>query len=229
MTAFRQRQKELLAQNPRYDVLSSVGSAFEVGVLLSPSRKNFRDPNLDGENGERLGMYPQLLHSAWGDAADFASKLSRKEMTPLLCRAARAFLNWTQHDLGERSGISLDTVKVFETGQRTPLASKRVKIQDALWTAGIRFIEEGSQGIGVRMIGATWAAQCRAARCLIGWTHLDVARASAVSDLTVLRLEAEQFTPRRATLITVRRALEAAGVIFLDDDGEGPGVMKRSE
>ena len=80
------------------------------------------------------------------------------------------------------------------------------------------------------MIGATWAAQCRAARCLIGWTHLDVSRASSVSDLTVLRLEAERFTPRRATLITIRRALEAAGVTFLDDHGEGPGVMvKRPE
>jgi len=152
------------------------------------------------------------------------------KMTPLLCRVARAFLNWTQHDLGERSGISLDTIKVFETGQRTPLASNRTKILDALSTAGIRLIEEDSRGIGVRMIGATWAAQCRAARRLIGWTHLDVARASAVSDLTVLRLEAEQFAPRRATLITVRRALEAGGVIFLDDDGEGPGVVvKRSE
>jgi transcriptional regulator with XRE-family HTH domain len=151
-------------------------------------------------------------------------------MTPLLCRVARASLNWTQDDLGKRSGLSLDTVKVFETGQRTPLASNRAKIQDALWTAGIRFIEEGSQGIGVRMIGATWAAQCRAARCLIGWTHIDVSRASSVSDLTVLRLEAERFTPRRATLITIRRALEAGGVIFLDDAGEGPGVMvKRPE
>jgi transcriptional regulator with XRE-family HTH domain len=195
-----------------------------------PRPKNFRGPNLDGENGERLDVHPQLLPLGLADAADLASELSRKEMTPLLCRVARAFLNWTQHDLGERSGISLDTVKVFETGQRTPLASNRTKILDALSTAGIRLIEEDSQGIGVRMIGATWAAQCRAARRLIGWTHLDVARASAVSDLTVLRLEAEQFTPRRATLITVRRALEAAGVIFLDDDGEGPGVMvKRSE
>jgi transcriptional regulator with XRE-family HTH domain len=151
-------------------------------------------------------------------------------MTPLLCRAARAFLNWTQNDLGDRSGISLDTVKYFERGQRIPLAGNRTKIQDALWSAGIRFIEEGSQGIGVKLIGATWAAQCRAARCLIGWTHLDVSRASSVSDLTVLRLEAERFTPRRATLITIRRALEAAGVSFLDDDGEGPGVMvKRPE
>jgi transcriptional regulator with XRE-family HTH domain len=171
-------------------------------------------------NAESLGQCPL------GEASDW----SRKEMTPLLCRAARAFLNWTQTDLGSRSGISLDTVKYFERGQRIPLAANRGKIQDALWTAGIRFIEEGSQEIGVRMIGATWAAQCRAARCLIGWTHLDVSRASSVSDLTVLRLEAERFTPRRATLITIRRALEAAGVTFVDDDGEGPGVMvKRPE
>jgi transcriptional regulator with XRE-family HTH domain len=199
-------------------------------AIVPPRPKGFRGPNFNGENGERLDIDTQLLHLAFGDAAGRASGLSRKEMTPLLCRAARAFLNWTQNNLGERSGISLDTVKNFETGQRVPLAANRTKIQDALRTAGIRFIEESSQGIGVRMIGATWAAQCRAARCLIGWTHLDVSRASSVSDLTVLRLEAERFTPRRATLIAIRRALEAGGVIFLEDAGEGPGVMvKRPE
>jgi transcriptional regulator with XRE-family HTH domain len=150
-------------------------------------------------------------------------------MTPQLCRAARAFLNWTQNDLGELSDTSRHTVRYFETELRIPLAN-RIKLQDALQTAGIRFIKDDSHGVGVRMIGATWAAQCRAARCLIGWTHLDVSRASSVSDLTVLRLEAERFTPRRATLITIRGALEAAGVTFLDDDGDGPGVMvKRPE
>jgi transcriptional regulator with XRE-family HTH domain len=149
-------------------------------------------------------------------------------MTPLLCRVARAMLNWTQDDLGKRSGLSLDSIKIFEGRERALLASNRAKIQDALSMAGIRFVEEDGGGIAVRMIGASWAAQCRAARSLIGWTHVDVSRASSVSDLTVLRLEAERFAPRRATVIAIRGALETAGVIFLDDDGEGAGIMVRT-
>ena len=43
---------------------------------------------------------------------------------------------------------------------------------------------------------------------------------------TVSRLErGEEIMPR--TLQAVRSALEAAGVIFIDENGEGPGVRLR--
>jgi DNA-binding XRE family transcriptional regulator len=148
-------------------------------------------------------------------------------MTPLLCRVARAFLNWTQRDLGASSGTSRDTVRYFETMQRVPLPANLAKIRGAFAAAGIRFIESGGQWIGVSLEASNWARQCRAARCLAGLTHIDLANLSSVSDLTVLRIEAEQFTPRRATVFAVQRALESAGVIFLGDDGCGPGVMLR--
>jgi transcriptional regulator with XRE-family HTH domain len=149
-------------------------------------------------------------------------------MTPLLCRAARAILNWTQQELGESSGTSRSTVVYFETAQRVPLSANLEKMRSALMGAGVRFVEENGEGAGVRMKASSWPAQCRAARGLLGWTHFDVAGASGVSDLTVLRLESELLTPRRATLFAIRRALDIAGVIFLDDDGEGPGVrLKR--
>jgi hypothetical protein len=145
-------------------------------------------------------------------------------MTPLLCRAARAILNWTQKDLGELSGTSRDTVRYFETEKRITLPHNLTKMRDAFIGAGIQFVEENGNGVGVRLRASRWGAQCRAGRCLIGWTHFDVARASAVSDFTVLRVEADLFVPRRATLFTVRLALEEAGVMFLEDDGQGPGV-----
>jgi DNA-binding XRE family transcriptional regulator len=151
-------------------------------------------------------------------------------MTPLLCRTARAILNWTQKDLGESSGTSRTTVMNFETAQRISLSAASQKMRGALVGAGVRFVEEKGEGVGVRMRASSWPAQCRAARCLVGWTHLDVARESAVSDLTVLRLESERLTPRRATVFAIRRALEDAGVIFLEDNGEGSGVkLKRSK
>jgi transcriptional regulator with XRE-family HTH domain len=70
-------------------------------------------------------------------------------------------------------------------------------------------------------------AQCRAARGLLRWTQPDLAKASGVSDVTVRKFENEQATPQRASLQVMRQAIEAAGVIFVEENGEGPGVRLR--
>jgi hypothetical protein len=45
--------------------------------------------------------------------------------------------------------------------------------------------------------------------------------------VTVHQLEAGLSQPRHATLDVIRRALEAAGVEFIDENGGGPGVRLR--
>ena len=70
-------------------------------------------------------------------------------------------------------------------------------------------------------------AQCRAARGLIRWTQPDLAKAAGVSDVTVRKFENDQASPQRASLDVIRRALEGAGVIFIEENGEGPGVRMR--
>jgi transcriptional regulator with XRE-family HTH domain len=50
---------------------------------------------------------------------------------------------------------------------------------------------------------------------------------SGVPLRTVARLEMEEGAPRASTLDAIRTALEAAGVIFVDENGEGPGVRLR--
>ena len=45
--------------------------------------------------------------------------------------------------------------------------------------------------------------------------------------VTVRQLEAGADEPRRSTLEVVKRALEAAGVEFIDENGGGPGVRLR--
>jgi hypothetical protein len=45
--------------------------------------------------------------------------------------------------------------------------------------------------------------------------------------MTVHQLEKEGARPRRATLEVVKRAFEAAGVEFIDENGGGPGVRLR--
>ena len=75
------------------------------------------------------------------------------------------------------------------------------------------------------------SAQIRAARALIRWSAEDLARASAVGLTTIRRAElAEEATSLTAANDrSLRRALEDAGVEFIDENGGGAGVrMKKS-
>jgi transcriptional regulator with XRE-family HTH domain len=77
------------------------------------------------------------------------------------------------------------------------------------------------------------AAQIRAARALLRWTAQDLADNSALGVTTIRRAELAEG-PTSLTVsndLAVRRALEAAGVEFIDENGGGAGVRlrKRSE
>jgi len=66
--------------------------------------------------------------------------------------------------------------------------------------------------------------QCKAARALIGWSRRDLAQASDVSDSALFSFEERRRSPHRRTVNDIRRALENAGVTFVDQNGGGPGV-----
>jgi transcriptional regulator with XRE-family HTH domain len=66
-------------------------------------------------------------------------------------------------------------------------------------------------------------AQCRAARALLDWTQDDLAAAAQVGVVTLRQFERGVSQPRRAIVAALRRALEEAGVRFIDRGG-GPGV-----
>jgi len=70
-------------------------------------------------------------------------------------------------------------------------------------------------------------SQCRAARALIEWSRDDLAEASRVGLRTLVDFERGARSPRAVTLDALRRALEIAGVIFVDQNGDGPGVRQR--
>jgi ribosome-binding protein aMBF1 (putative translation factor) len=71
--------------------------------------------------------------------------------------------------------------------------------------------------------------QIRAARAVLGWSAEDLARASAVSLRTIRRAELTdvQTSMTVANDVSVRRALEAAGIEFIEENGGGPGVRLR--
>jgi ribosome-binding protein aMBF1 (putative translation factor) len=72
-------------------------------------------------------------------------------MSPEQCRAARAWLAWSQQDLADRAHVGLSTVKTFESGLRKPIANNLVALRGALEGAGMVFVDDPGNGkpIGV--------------------------------------------------------------------------------
>ncbi|ATX64447.1 XRE family transcriptional regulator [Roseinatronobacter bogoriensis subsp. barguzinensis] len=71
-------------------------------------------------------------------------------------------------------------------------------------------------------------AQLRAARALIGWSQQALADAAGVSSMTVKRAEGSGSPAASADAVAaLRAALENAGVVFLAENGGGPGVRLR--
>lgn len=71
----------------------------------------------------------------------------------------------------------------------------------------------------------TTSAQLRAARSLLGIAQPDAAKRAGVSVSTLKRAEGSIQPPASAEAVAaLRRAFENAGVIFLEDEGQGPGV-----
>lgn len=67
-------------------------------------------------------------------------------------------------------------------------------------------------------------AQSRAARALLNWSQQRLAEVSGAGVSTIRDFETGKRTPIANNLAAIRSALEAAGVIFVDENGEGPGV-----
>jgi predicted transcriptional regulator len=68
-------------------------------------------------------------------------------MTPEQCRAARAWLDWSQAELAKKAKVGLSTLIEFEHGCRDTRTAKRIAIQTALEKRGIRFLNAGALGI----------------------------------------------------------------------------------
>jgi transcriptional regulator with XRE-family HTH domain len=69
----------------------------------------------------------------------------------------------------------------------------------------------------------------RAARALLRWEQRDLASASSVSLPTIKRLESKHgvMAAHTSTVAALKKALELAGVEFIDENGGGPGVRLR--
>lgn len=70
-------------------------------------------------------------------------------LTPALCRAARGFLDWTQTDLAERSGISRSTIRDYEADRHGAHRATEAQLRLAFEEGGLAFVpmEEGSLAV----------------------------------------------------------------------------------
>jgi transcriptional regulator with XRE-family HTH domain len=64
-------------------------------------------------------------------------------LTPRLCKAARALLNWTAVDLAEYSGVSVTTIRIYESEARDISKLTLVSVVRTFTDAGIEFLPGG--------------------------------------------------------------------------------------
>ena len=69
---------------------------------------------------------------------------------PYHCRAARAWLNWTQAELAEKAHIGLSTVKKFELGKGKTLSAVKLIIEITFNRAGLFFTQDTIRSIPLR-------------------------------------------------------------------------------
>jgi transcriptional regulator with XRE-family HTH domain len=70
-------------------------------------------------------------------------------------------------------------------------------------------------------------AQCRGARGLLGLTQPALASAARLGLSTIVDFERSRRAVSPEAALAIRRALELAGVEFIDENGGGPGVRLR--
>jgi ribosome-binding protein aMBF1 (putative translation factor) len=71
------------------------------------------------------------------------------QITPVQVRMARAALGWSVRELGEKVGVTASTVRRIENGSGVK-QSTIAAIRSALESAGVEFIAEHGEGIGVK-------------------------------------------------------------------------------
>jgi transcriptional regulator with XRE-family HTH domain len=67
---------------------------------------------------------------------------SMTDISPALCRAARALLGWKQSDLAEKAEVSIGTIRDFEADARKLHKNNARAIQRSFEEAGVAFLEQ---------------------------------------------------------------------------------------
>ena len=73
------------------------------------------------------------------------------------------------------------------------------------------------------------AAQCRAARALLGMKQRELADAAGVAEQTIRQLELGRAASHAGTMALLRQAFEARGVVMVEKDEAGGAGVRFTE
>ena len=71
-------------------------------------------------------------------------------------------------------------------------------------------------------------SQCRAARAFVDMTASALAKSAGLAPSMITQFEAGRHDVAAESVALMRAALETAGIDFLDDEGDGEGLRRRS-
>ena len=63
---------------------------------------------------------------------------------------------------------------------------------------------------------------------MLSWSRQQLAQAADVAERTLMDFERGTRRPYNRTLADIKRALESAGIEFIDENGGGPGVRLKN-
>jgi len=139
--------------------------------------------------------------------------------------ARRVALGWSVVKLSLAVQVSAALLRRTEAGGRQLSETALSRIERALDSGHEELVRRGEiPRVGPAIL---LPATLRAARALIGWTPIRLAHEAKVDVVTIRKYEQNVGQPRVPTLARLRKTLESAGVIFVEENGEGPGVRLR--
>jgi DNA-binding XRE family transcriptional regulator len=85
----------------------------------------------------------------YGQFGEMGQAAKNVILTPALCRAARGFLDWTQTDLADRSGVSRSTIRDYEGSRHDLHRATEAQLRLAFEEGGVAFVHMESGCFGV--------------------------------------------------------------------------------
>jgi DNA-binding transcriptional regulator YiaG len=128
------------------------------------------------------------------------------------------------HVLSRAEAIRNLTTAMLEILEKAPGERERSKIaltNRICWYTG-------SQTVSTANVDLMTPSQCRSARALLDMTQPELARAAYLGLSTVVDFERMRREVSGEAIAALRRALERKGIMFIDENGGGPGLRLSS-
>jgi transcriptional regulator with XRE-family HTH domain len=139
-------------------------------------------------------------------------------LTAQQVKAARELLGWTRAKLSAESGVGVATIVIFENGLHPPQAGTVATLKRALEAAGLEFTNEGEPRLRLRKTKTLTGQQVKSARRLLGWTQDKLAAETRVNLPAIGHFETGKRRPSVLIVSVIQRALEDAGIEFVEGE-----------